>query len=329
MKLEEIKSVITQRLKEIKKMASEYSDSSEYDNLQGIIKKAIVAIAETEKAEDVESITVYLEAIEDCYNSCRAEITGQASEEQLFCFDFELDEDASEAAASRQKSREADDFEPKNIKARIIEIEDYYDRTVDRCSFFAKFKLKSLRKKSIAAINGAQNDLELLEVTRGYRREFKQFTAGLDRADAFLAAKKQYDEKTVSSSGKRMNILRILAGFIALIGGAVYGFILGWTSFPVWAIAIMGFGVSYLLISMIYLSTESRKGPKTKRRVAFARMVLAVLFFIASLIVGNVLESFDFLHMLVATLPFTAGGVCVYAFYRIKLLFITTKISRK
>ena len=60
MKLEEIKSVITQRLKEIKKMASEYSDSSEYDNLQGIIKKAIVAIAETEKAEDVESITVYL-----------------------------------------------------------------------------------------------------------------------------------------------------------------------------------------------------------------------------------------------------------------------------
>ena len=329
MKLEEIKSVITQRLKEIKKMSLEYSEASDYDNLQGIIKKTIVAVAEAEHASDIESLAVYLEAIEDSYNGCRAEITGEASEEQLFCFDFELDEETSEVDTAPNPDVEIDDCVPKNIKTRIVEIEDYYDRTVDRCSFFTKFKLKSLRKKSIEAVNSARSDLELLDATRTYRREFKQFTDKLNRADAYSSAKKQYDEKTAGSNGKRANMLRIFVGFFALIGGAVYGFVVGWTNFPVWAISIMGFGISYLLIAMLYLATESRRGPKTKRRVAFSRIVLAVLFFIASIIAGAVLEPFGILPMLLATLPFTAGGVCVYGFYRLRLFFMTNKIAGK
>ena len=99
MKLEEIKSAIIKKLKDIKKISLEYADGSDYDNLQEMIKKTIVVVTEVENVSDIESISIYLETIEDYYNKCRGEVLCQDSKEQLFDFDFDL---GSAAGIQRQ-----------------------------------------------------------------------------------------------------------------------------------------------------------------------------------------------------------------------------------
>ena len=328
MKLEEIKSVIIKRLNEIKKMSSEYSDGSDYDNLQDMIKKTIVAVTEVESAAEIESIAIYLEAIEDYYNKCKSEIIGSDSDEQLFDFSFEID-DEDTACDPKDSPDEEDEYDPQDIRSKVLEIEDNYDRIVDRCPFLEKSKLKSLRRKSIEAVRSAKTEIELIEATRAYKRDFKNFTTRLERIEAYNKAKLNYDEKNSGSSGKNANILRLLFGFGGLIGGAAYGFVEGWSTLPKWPIAIMGAGISFVLLALMYLAADSRRSAKTKRRMAFLRIVLAAIFLIGSIIAGIILSDFGILVMLAATFPFTLGGAWAYGFYRIKLYFLTQKVLKK
>ena len=324
MNLEQIKHEIIKKLTQLRKDSKKFTDTKNYNELQQIITKSIVAVTECDTAQELENIDVYLESIEFYYNSCVEESTGEPSEEELFDFNFELEEEnEEEEIVSKKKDN--------NLKSLITEIEDFYDSTLTRCSKNSQRKsLKSLKEEALDSVRQASSELELLNATRNFRRAFKEFTAKLSKSEANAQAKLQFDEKITKKNSKKMNILRMLLAFAALIGGAIYGFILDWTTLPEWPMAIMGFGVSCLLLCIIYVMADSAKKSTAKRRLAFARLILAALFLTASIVIAIVFSKYiGMLASLTATLPFTVGGVFAYVIYRLKLKHVAKKIPTK
>ena len=97
MTLDAIKNEISARLREVRASSSEFNASENYHDLQKLITKTIGKVELCETAEELENLDGPLTTVEELYNACVAEETGEPSNESLFDFDFELDGEESES----------------------------------------------------------------------------------------------------------------------------------------------------------------------------------------------------------------------------------------
>ena len=110
MTLDAIKNEITARLREVRADSCEFNASENYNDLQKLITKAIGKTDLCETADDLEAIDGMLTTIEELYNACVAEESGEVSNEILFDFQFELDSD-EESLEENQEPEEQEDEE--------------------------------------------------------------------------------------------------------------------------------------------------------------------------------------------------------------------------
>ena len=61
MNIAQIKTEITQKLRRVREDSKEFSDTQNYDELQRIITKSIVALADCDTVADIENFELYLE----------------------------------------------------------------------------------------------------------------------------------------------------------------------------------------------------------------------------------------------------------------------------
>ena len=116
MTLEQIKNEITASLKEVREASRDFSSCESYNDLQSLFKKAIGRVALSESSEDLESVGDLLMAIEELYNDCSSEISGEIANTELFSFDFELDADECEEEISDESiNDEENDTVPERL----------------------------------------------------------------------------------------------------------------------------------------------------------------------------------------------------------------------
>lgn len=401
MTLEAIKREISLRLREIRDESDEFSDALAYHELQQLITKTISRVALCESAADLEAIDDLLAVIEDCWNSCKSETTGQESDEGLFEFNFELDvtdepvkkprnsrvedipipdddeEDekpkkASKKSKAKVEDDEEDDDEEEDSEEYDEEDEEYeeddedeeceddeendreesapaldfsreleeFDKSFEKiypeCNNSEKNKLKALREEAFDSVNNAPDKETLTATVYSYRRRFKKFAASVRKRKLYHSAKQAYDEKHPAESMTKPNVARIVIGCATLLSGITYGIIdaimfsrPGWP-WNEWAWAMIGFGLSYLLVAGIYaLAISVSVTPRIARRLSFYRVIIAVLSVIGALILGLSVKTFGVLCAFVATLPLTLFGAVNYLFYRLRLAAIAQKIAKR
>ena len=110
MNIEQIKSEIAGKLRRVQEDSKELANTQNYDELQKIITKSVVAVADCKTATDIENFEAYLESIEFYYNSCLEEKFEDHSYKELFDFNFELEEE------EENKAKELEDRKIESIK---------------------------------------------------------------------------------------------------------------------------------------------------------------------------------------------------------------------
>ena len=116
MTLEQIKNEITASLQEVRESSRDFSGCESSADLQSLCQKAIGRVALCESAEDLESVSDLLLAIEELYNDCNSEILNQECDEELFSFDFELDEDSDDQSEESEDGSGEDEDEDEEIE---------------------------------------------------------------------------------------------------------------------------------------------------------------------------------------------------------------------
>ena len=292
MTLEQIKNEITASLKEVRESSRDFSNCESYDDLQSLFKKAIGRIALSESAEDLEAVGDLLMAIEELYNDCNSELLGQPSNIELFSFDFELYSDAEDT--------------------------DYRDNsdTCDDESFEADESFEEYEENEINPKRKQKKENSDL-----IKKDGKKIKANL------FAAKAAFDQKYTSERLKKPNFMRICVGFVALLSGIFSGITFAirdkiWWPWEWFVWAMIGFGVSYLILGTVYSIVISKKSKKAVRSMAVARFVLSPIMIAASLILGlSFPDELTVGGAYLATLPFTVFGILTYIIYRIRLEF--------
>lgn len=290
MTLDAIKNEITARLREVRADSSQFNLSENSQDLQKLITKAIGKVELCETAEDLESIDGILTTIEELYNACFSEESGDPSAESLFEFEFELDEE------------ETEDGEDEEYEEDEVNTEDYVKPE------------KSSRSNDNA-------------VRRSERKADKKLT----KAELYESAKENFDEKCPPSVMKKPNLARLCVGLVALISGVISGLITAqWWPFEWWSWSIIGVGISYLLIALIYAIVIAVGHRSATRRMSFTRLILAGVAVIVSLVLGVIFE-FDITipGAYLATVPFTVCGAFSYVIYRIRIFFIACKLKKQ
>lgn len=263
MTLEAIKREITERLREVREDSEEFSGSSAYPELQKLITKAISRVTLCETAADLEATDDLLAVIEECWNSCKTEITGQESEEGLFEFNFELDvskpakksksqgaedvpipeddeEEVGEEEAEYEEEYDEDESEneyeeeeeakegkkaPLDVSREVEEFERAYETLSGECNKLEKSKLKSIKKDAVEAVKSAPDKATLVSTVYSYRRMFKKFATSVEKRKRYQTAKHTFDEAHPAESMTKPNIARVAVGCVALLSGVSYGLI--------------------------------------------------------------------------------------------------------
>ncbi len=343
MTLDAIKHEISDELRRVRSEAADLSDAELYPELQKLIARAVSRVALCESATDLERLNDLFNAIEDTYNSCRAEITGATDEIALFDLDFELDGDNDGSDADfghdgnedepEDEEDEADDCDEetdgedegispeheREIAACVAEIEEFYKKNHSKGGLSERNRLKALRSRALDRVEATRTTPQLTDAVIAYRKSFAKYEKSLASYDRFQAAKPAFD-KDHKLSGK-LNFVRLAAGILATVGGVVYGLV----SDPQWdslSIAVTCFGGIYILMSALYaiLSAATKKRcTSVYRSTAFARLILAAVALTASITVGIVFPDFGIPYALLASSPLTLLGIAVYLLCRIKL----------
>lgn len=156
--LDAIKNEITARLREVRAESSDFNATENYRDLQKLITKAIGKVELCENADELESIDGILSAIEELYNACMAEETGEISDETLFEFAFELDDsdEDNEEDLEDEDSEEEDGKQKKSVKAKEKKIEKKQTKSDLYCaakeSFDEKYPTSVMKKPNIARL---------------------------------------------------------------------------------------------------------------------------------------------------------------------------------
>lgn len=357
MTFEQIKSEISARLREVRSEAEELSGAEMYPDLQRLIARAISRVALCDTAADLDRLNDLLEAIEDTYNSCRTEVSGEESNEALFDFDFELesgydndgssDEEADEEPESADdnafseeeaESEDTDDTEEtpparsekqeREISACIAEIEEFYKAHYSKGGIAEKNRLKAIRTRALDRVETAGSPVELTDAVIEYRKNFDRYKKSLAAYDRREDAKPSFDSK--HNLNTKLNFARLFAGILVAVAGAVAGAVSReWFGFP---LAAMIFGGAYLILSGVYaIIIKNSLDTAAYRNTAFARLIIALIAVIGSVVLGIVLpgsEGFGFGYAFLSTLPLTLGGIGVYIICRLQLSIFVAK-SRK
>ena len=364
MTFDQIKSEISARLREVRTAAAEFSDAEMYTDLQKLITKAISRVALCDNAADLDSLNDLLEAIEDAYNSCRSDTLGEDSDETLFDFDFELESDESEsdspyeevadmpedadadtedAESDTEESEEAyenaeeEEEEAKTAPARsenqereiaacIAEIEEFYKAHYSKGGIAERNRLKSIRTRALDRVESTFTPVELTDAVIEYRKNFKKYEKSLEAYDRRESAKPSFDK--AHELNKYWNFARLFGGILAAVAGVAAGISSpeSWLGFPLAAII---FGVTYLILSGIYAIVISKSlDSAAYRNMAFARLIVAVIAAVGSLVLGLALHDLGLGYAFLASLPLTIGGIGVYTVCRLQLLIFASKNKR-
>ena len=332
MTLEQIKNEITERIKEVRDSSSDLSGCASYNDLQKLFKKAIGRVALCESAEDLEAIDGLLSAIEELYNDCNSEATGETSEEVIFDFDFELDsEDTEQNNGQNEADSYKEESEPIDLEEYVKELEAQRSKYGKDLPFSDKLKLRSIYKNSLKKLNAAQNEDELQATRKYYLNAFKRFEKRLERKKLYKEAKVTFDGTYHADAMKKPTVVRACVGCIVALSGAGFGLINARPWPWIWqAWAIVGVGVSYLLISALYAIAISAYGKTAVRRINVTRGILAAIMLVISLILGLVWSTgLTLAGAYIATVPFTFCGAIAYLIYRVKLCAIASKIKKQ
>lgn len=150
MTLEEIKSEMSERLREVRADANDFSNTKSYDDLSRLIIKAISRVALCESSSDLEATDDLLSAIEDCWNDCKSELNGEPSNDSLFDFNFELDfEEKQEVQEeiSDENEDEKSDGSKDDPKKRSTDKRDRFREA--KISFYEKYPLNAQKKLNV------------------------------------------------------------------------------------------------------------------------------------------------------------------------------------
>lgn len=354
MTFDQIKSEITARLREVRSESGDLSGAEMYPDLQKLITRAISRVALCDTAADLDRLNDLLEAIEDTYNSCRTDVSGEESNETLFDFNFELesegdndgpsDEEGSEEpepdddgadAEEEEESEDAGETEEapparsekqeREIAACVAEIEEFYKAHYSKGGIAEKNRLKAIRTRALDRVESTNTPVELTDAVIEYRKNFDRYKKSLEAYDRREDAKPSFDSK--HNLNTKLNFARLFAGILAAVAGVVAGAVSReWLGFP---LAAMIFGGTYLLLGGVYaiIITKSLDAA-AYRNTAFARLIIAVIAVIGSVILGITLpasEGFGFGYAFLSTLPLTLGGIGVYIICRLQLSIFVAK----
>lgn len=366
MTFDQIKSEISARLREVRTAAAEFSDAEMYPDLQKLITKAISRVALCDNAADLDRLNDLLEAIEDAYNSCRSDTLGEDSDETLFDFDFELESDESESDSSYEEvadmpedadadtedaesdteeseeayenaEEEEEEEEAKTAPARsenqereiaacIAEIEEFYKAHYSKGGIAERNRLKSIRTRALDRVESTFTPVELTDAVIEYRKNFKKYEKSLEAYDRLESAKPSFDK--AHELNKYWNFARLFGGILAAVAGVAAGISSpeSWLGFPLAAII---FGVTYLILSGIYAIVISKSlDSAAYRNMAFARLIVAVIAAVGSLVLGLALPDLGLGYAFSSTLPLTLGGIGVYTVCRLQLAIFASKSKR-
>lgn len=290
MTLEQIKNEITASLKEVRESSRDFSGCESYDDLQSLFKKAIGRVALCESAEDIEAVGDLLMAIEELYNDCNSELLEQPSETELFSFDFELDDESN--SSYDETKEEADDEDEFS--------EGENDNTDEKRS----------QKNPVAKKKSEPKEKEQTEERVSTKRNYSD-------------VKSAFDQKYPVAKLRKPNIMRLCVGCIALLSGIGIGLVDAlWWPWEWYAWAVIGVGLSYLILSAIYAIAIATRSKKAVRVMAVTRLILTFVMIAVSIILGLLLP-YDLTvgGAFIATLPFTFFGMLTYLIYRIRLAF--------
>lgn len=354
MTFEQIKNEISARLREVRTEADDFRDAEMYPDLKKLIAKAISRVALCDTAAELDSLNDLLEAIEDTYNSCKTEITGEDTDDSLFDFDFELEpeDDGKAQTAETDESEEPEEesgaeadsvteeeeapeapeeapqyFENRDreVAACIAEIEEFYKAHYSKGGIPEKNRLKAIRTRALDRVESANTPFELTDAVIEYRKNFGKYEKSLDKYDRRESAKPSFDRG--HELNKNLNFARLFGGILALVAGIVAGLVSReWIGFPLAAVI---FGGSYLVLCGVYAIVISKSlDSAAYRNMAFARLILAAVAIVGSLGLGIALptsEGFGLGYSFGATLPLTLGGLAVYVVCRLQLSIFVAK----
>ena len=225
---------------------------------------------------------------------------------------------------------EEENSEPVNKDKHFEEVEDLYSKYINESSSWDAHKLEKIYKNSINKIQAAYDEDSLYNARNYYIDAFNCFEKDIERKKLYKEAKKVFDSTYHATAMKKPNIARVCVGCMATLSGIGFGLINArWWPWIWQAWAVIGVGVSYLLISAIYAIAISSGSDKAVRRMNVTRATLAVIMAVASLVLGLVLKTeLTLLGAYIATVPFTALGAIMYLIYRLQLLAIAYKIKK-
>ncbi len=350
MTISAIKEEISKRLREVRSDSLEFADSEHFPDLRRLTADALGEVAACTTAEELEAINGLLERIEACWNLCKADTLGDdESADVLFEFDFELDseaadgddesEEADEEEDDEDTEKESQDKKPKNrfdISNDIKALEQWYDKLEGQGSRLQGSQLKMLFKRSVSELEGAEDRAALATARNNYHKRFRKLDKRIKRYNDLRDAKPYFDMAHKVEGLGKPNVVRVAVGCIAFLTGLGYGiitaiaesrFIFLW---PDWVYGITGAGLSYLLLSLLYwLVGKCSNSISVVRRLSVTRLVFAFLAAIGSLVLGLMVPQIGLLGAYIITLPFTLGGLGVYAVYRIKLASAVRKMRKE
>lgn len=353
MTFEQIKNEISARLREVRAEADDFRDAEMYPDLKKLIAKAISRVALCDTAADLDRLNDLLEAIEDTYNSCKTEVTGEDSDDSLFDFDFELEsedngneqtetEAPEEYPAPEAETEEEDEEEPdapeeapqyfenrdREVAACIAEIEEFYKAHYSKGGVTEKNRLKAIRARALDRVEAANTPFELTDAVIEYRKNFGKYEKCLDSYDRRESAKPSFDRG--HELNKKLNFARLFGGILVTVAGLVAWLVTKeWIGFP---LAALIFGGAYLILSGVYAIVISKSlDTAAYRNMAFARLIIAAAAIVGSLILGIALpssEGFGLGYAFAATVPLTLGGLAVYIVCRLQLSIFVAKSKK-
>ncbi len=247
--------------------------------------------------------------------------------------DDEDEDDGDDYDEDDEASQDDEPDEPLNEPKRRFDIsidmkniEEWYDRLEGKGSRLHDSKIKMLFNRSVSELEGASDRAALATARSNYHKRFKKLDKSIKRYNDMCDAKPYFDSTHRAESLKKPNTARVVVGCVALLTAIGYGVITAVSdnqpilALPVWVFGLFGFGLSYLLLGLLYAVVgKASRSISVVRRLSVARLFLAALAVIGALILGMTVPQVAPLGAFIATLPFTLGGLGVYALYRMKL----------
>ncbi len=333
MTIDAIKSEIAKRLREVRSDSLEFADSEHFSDLRRLTADALGDVSAAMTVEELEEIDGLLVKIEKCWNLCKEETLGEGSDDVLFDFDFELDDDESQ---DDEPEKSDEPSEPRqDISSDVKKLESLFDKLDGTGGKFNDLRLRSLFKRSVSELERA-NDRPALSIARNrYIRRFEKLDSSIRRRNDNIAAKPDFDAKHPPVSLRVPNVARLVFGTVVFVTAAVYGIITATSNqnsfylWDEWVYGVAGAGLVYLVLGLIYQLVSCVKSNTAVRRMSFFRLLLSPLALSGAIALGSFLPQLGLLGSLIAASPLMLGGIGVYIAYRLKLKMIVKRKHRK